>query len=113
MAAVREYLERDLAVRELVTIGPRAARAIAGVAARTRLRAADATYVWVASSRGLPLVTLDRETRRSSARGARSKSRKSLGWHTPSLQIAASRCPSSRRSASGALASVRLSGRSR
>jgi len=25
---------------------------ISGVAARTRLRAADATYVWVASSRG-------------------------------------------------------------
>jgi predicted nucleic acid-binding protein len=61
LAAVREYLERDLAARELITIGPRAARAIAGVAARTRLRAADATYVWVASSRGLPLVTLDRE----------------------------------------------------
>jgi predicted nucleic acid-binding protein len=44
-----------------VTIGPRAARAISGVAARTRLRAADAVYAWVASSRGVPLVTLDRE----------------------------------------------------
>jgi predicted nucleic acid-binding protein len=61
IAAVREYLERDLAARELITIGPRAARVISGVAARTRLRAADAAYVWVASSRGLPLVTLDRE----------------------------------------------------
>ena len=61
IATVQEYLELDLAVREIITIGPRAARAISGVAARTRLRAADAVYVWVASSRGLPLVTLDRE----------------------------------------------------
>lgn len=61
IATVQEYLARDLAAREIVTIGPRAARAISGVAARTRLRAADATYVWVASSRGLVLVTLDRE----------------------------------------------------
>jgi predicted nucleic acid-binding protein len=60
-SAAREYLDRDLAARQLVTLGPRAARAISGVAARTRLRAADAAYVWVASSRGLPLVTLDRE----------------------------------------------------
>lgn len=61
MPAVRAYLDRDLGARKVVTIGPRAARAISGVAARTRLRAADAAYVWVASARGLPLVTLDRE----------------------------------------------------
>jgi predicted nucleic acid-binding protein len=60
-SAAREYLERDLGARQLVTIGPRAAHAISGVAARTRLRAADAAYVWVASSRGLSLVTLDAE----------------------------------------------------
>ena len=60
-AAAQEYLERDLGARQLVTIGPRAARAISGVAARTRLRAADAAYVWFASSRGLTLVTLDEE----------------------------------------------------
>jgi predicted nucleic acid-binding protein len=60
-AAVQQYLERDLAARKVITIGPRAARAICGVAARTRLRAADAAYVWVALSRGLPLVTLDHE----------------------------------------------------
>lgn len=60
-ATVQQYLDRDLAARELVTIGPRAAHAISGVAARTRLRAADAAYVWVASSRGLPLITLDHE----------------------------------------------------
>lgn len=60
-SAAREYLDRDLGARQLVTLGPRAARAISGVAARTRLRAADAAYVWVASSHGLPLVTLDVE----------------------------------------------------
>lgn len=60
ISAVHTFLDRDLAARELITIGPRAARAISGVAARTRLRAADATYVWVASSYGLPLVTIDR-----------------------------------------------------
>jgi hypothetical protein len=30
IASVREYLERDLAAREIITIGPRAARAISG-----------------------------------------------------------------------------------
>jgi predicted nucleic acid-binding protein len=60
-AAARRYLDQDLAARQLVTIGPRAARAISGVAARTAVRAADAAYVWVASTRGLPLVTLDRQ----------------------------------------------------
>jgi predicted nucleic acid-binding protein len=60
-AAVRRFIERDLGSREVVTIGPRAARAIAALAARTRLRAADAAYVWVAATRSLPLVTLDLE----------------------------------------------------
>jgi predicted nucleic acid-binding protein len=60
-SAARQYLERDLLARRLVTIGPRAARAIADVAARTHVRAADAAYVWVASTRNLPLVTLDHE----------------------------------------------------
>ena len=31
------------------------------VALRGRLRGADAVYVWLASSRGLPLCTLDHE----------------------------------------------------
>lgn len=60
-ASARAYLDRELSARQLVTIGPRAARAISAVAARTWLRAADAAYVWVACSRGLPLVTLDQE----------------------------------------------------
>jgi predicted nucleic acid-binding protein len=60
-STAQRFLDRDLGTRQLVTIGPRAARAISGIAARTRLRAADAAYVWVASSRGLTLVTLGRE----------------------------------------------------
>jgi len=63
-ASARRFLQRDLAARTLVTIGPRAVRAICAVAAQTRLRAADATYVWVAMSRGLAFVTLDREVQR-------------------------------------------------
>jgi predicted nucleic acid-binding protein len=63
-AAVRRYLDRDLGARQLVTIGPRSARAISAVAARTHLRAADAAYVWVASARSLPLVTLGRDIER-------------------------------------------------
>ena len=59
--AARRYLDHELAARLVVTIGPRAARAIATMAARTRLRATDAAYVWVASARGLPLVTLDKD----------------------------------------------------
>ena len=43
------------------TIGPRAAKAIARIAMQTRLRAADATYVWVAARTGLVLVTADQE----------------------------------------------------
>lgn len=60
-ASAQRYLQVDLAGRKLVTIGPRSARAICEVAATTRLRAADAAYVWVAMAQGLPLVTLDAE----------------------------------------------------
>jgi predicted nucleic acid-binding protein len=44
-----------------VTIGPLRARRIQGIAMATRLRAADAIYVWVAQHEGLPLVTADQE----------------------------------------------------
>ncbi len=60
-AAARRYLEQELGARRLISIGPRAARAISAIAARTQLRAADAIYVWVACKHALPLVTLDRE----------------------------------------------------
>jgi len=55
------FLESDLASRRVVTIGPRAVRGIVAVVKTTKLRAADAAYVWTASSRGLVLVTLDQE----------------------------------------------------
>ncbi|MGA7119765.1 MAG: type II toxin-antitoxin system VapC family toxin [Polyangiaceae bacterium] len=66
-ARAEKYLRVDLAGRKLVTIGPRSARAICGVVAKTQLRAADAAYVWVALTHGLPLVTLDDEVGRKVA----------------------------------------------
>jgi predicted nucleic acid-binding protein len=60
-ATVARVLERHFATRAQVTIGPRAARAVCQVAALTRLRAADALYVWVAARESVPLVTLDEE----------------------------------------------------
>ncbi len=60
-ARAQKYFHVDLAARKLVTIGPRSARAICRVVAKTRLRAADAAYVWVAIAHGLTLVTLDHE----------------------------------------------------
>jgi predicted nucleic acid-binding protein len=61
---VDEFFLRHLAARTLVVIGPRAARAAQGVAGATRLRAADALYVWVAARHGLELITADEEVLR-------------------------------------------------
>lgn len=58
---VRGFLDRELAERKRVTIGPSAADAISAVVAQTGLRAADAAYVWVALRYQLPLITFDRE----------------------------------------------------
>lgn len=58
---VRAYVERLLAGAELVTIGPKRAPLIQAVAMATKLRAADAAYVWVAARARVPLVTLDGE----------------------------------------------------
>ena len=58
---VAEFLTRHLAQRRLVTIGPRAVRGANRILGVTRLRAADALYVWVAAREELPLVTLDQE----------------------------------------------------
>lgn len=55
------FFDRHFVLRKLVTIGPRAARAIRNVIRTTHLRAADALYVWVAAREGLSLVTLDQE----------------------------------------------------
>jgi predicted nucleic acid-binding protein len=46
---------------EVVTIGPRAARAARAVAIRGKLRGPDALYVWLARREGAPVCTLDRE----------------------------------------------------
>jgi predicted nucleic acid-binding protein len=55
------FFEKHFAARTLVTIGPRAVRAVRAVVGLTRLRAADALYVWLAAREGLPLVTADGE----------------------------------------------------
>jgi predicted nucleic acid-binding protein len=58
---VAAFFERHLASRQLVNIGPRAVRAARAIVGATRLRAADALYVWVAAHEGVPLITADRE----------------------------------------------------
>jgi predicted nucleic acid-binding protein len=62
LADIEQYVAA-LAVRTLDSVSITAARSrrIRGIAIRTRLRAADAVYVWLASSRQITLVTLDHE----------------------------------------------------
>jgi predicted nucleic acid-binding protein len=55
------FLSQHLAERRSVTVGPRAVRGTNRILRLTRLRAADALYVWVAAREELPLVTLDQE----------------------------------------------------
>jgi predicted nucleic acid-binding protein len=49
------------APHEVVTIGPRRARAALRVAIACKLRGPDALYVWLAEREGIPLATLDEE----------------------------------------------------
>jgi predicted nucleic acid-binding protein len=49
------------APNEVVTIGPKRAHAAARVAVATKLRGADAMYVWLAAREAVPVCTLDRE----------------------------------------------------
>jgi predicted nucleic acid-binding protein len=58
---IAEFLAQHLARRRSVTVGPRAVRGTHRILGPTRLRAADALYVWVAAREELPLVTLDQE----------------------------------------------------
>jgi predicted nucleic acid-binding protein len=46
---------------EVVTVGSKRAHAAAHIAVATKLRGADATYVWLAAREGVPVCTLDRE----------------------------------------------------
>jgi predicted nucleic acid-binding protein len=66
-AEVDRFVRGFLANAAVVTIGPKRARRIQGVAVATRLRAADATYVWVAETEGIPLVTADQEIHQRAA----------------------------------------------
>lgn len=58
-AALVDALARD--PHEIITLGPRAAKAAARVAARCKLRGSDACYVWLAQRESIPLCKLDEE----------------------------------------------------
>ncbi len=65
---IAKYVARLLAPpTRVVAIGVKRARAAAQMAAVTRLRAADALYVWLASREGVPLVSSDVEIRQRGA----------------------------------------------
>jgi predicted nucleic acid-binding protein len=49
------------APHEVVTIGPKRARAALRVAIACKLRGPDALYVWLAECEGIPVCTLDEE----------------------------------------------------
>ncbi len=68
-AQIGKFVGAFLAGARVTTIGPKRSIDIQAVAVDTRLRAADAVYVWLAQKEGLPLVTGDAEVlRRGSAR---------------------------------------------
>jgi predicted nucleic acid-binding protein len=61
-SAVRAYVDASCsAALSVATVGARSARRLREVAIASRLRAADAVYVWLASREDLPLCTLDEE----------------------------------------------------
>jgi predicted nucleic acid-binding protein len=66
-AQIDRFVQGFLANATVVTIGPKGAQRIQAVAVATRLRAADAIYVWLAEKEGLPLVTADRESHERAA----------------------------------------------
>lgn len=58
---VELHVEQLLASATVVVVGPIRSKRVQRVAMAAKLRAADATYVWLASREGIPLVTLDGE----------------------------------------------------
>jgi len=64
---IERFVGAFLARATVVTIGPVRAARIERVAIATRLRAADAIYVWLATREGIPLVTGDVEVQRRAA----------------------------------------------
>lgn len=61
---VDAHVDHLVAAATVVVIGPVRAKRIQRVAMATKLRAADATYAWLAGKEGIPLVTLDVEVQR-------------------------------------------------
>lgn len=60
--AVCAYVDALMsAAVSIATIGPLRARRIRDMAIASKLRAADAAYVWLAAHEAVPLCTLDRE----------------------------------------------------
>lgn len=62
LAFVEHHVSRLFSrVDECATMGPKRGQKVADMAARTRLRAADAFYVWLAAERRATLITDDIE----------------------------------------------------
>jgi predicted nucleic acid-binding protein len=55
------HVDQLLASATVVVVGPVRSRRVQRVAMTAKLRAADATYVWLAAREAVPLVTLDEE----------------------------------------------------
>jgi predicted nucleic acid-binding protein len=53
---------------EIITVGPRGARAARAVAIKAKLRGPDALYVWLARRENVPVCTLDHEILKRGAR---------------------------------------------
>ena len=66
-AQVARFVNAFLTHATVTTLGPKRARDIQAVAVATRLRAADAIYVWLAETEGVHLVTLDQEIHQRAA----------------------------------------------
>ena len=66
-AQVARFVNGFLAQATVVSLGPKRTQGIQAVAVATRLRAADAIYVWVAAAERIPLVTLDQEVHQRAA----------------------------------------------
>ncbi|MFO0745217.1 MAG: PIN domain-containing protein [Myxococcota bacterium] len=61
IASINAYVDALMSVATVSAIGPRRARRIREIAMVTKLRGADAIYVWLANHEYAPLCTLDRE----------------------------------------------------
>jgi predicted nucleic acid-binding protein len=55
------HVEHLLTSARVVVVGPVRSKRVQRVAMTAKLRAADATYVWLAGREAIPLVTLDEE----------------------------------------------------